>query len=137
MNLVVLCSQGHDSTLGFVKNINQPMAEDSVLVQVLKRQGAIPFVKTNVPQSLIRYVSGPGAPSPFLQEQQFSLSPLQRGFLSSLILTSHLFFKNNPQSTSLASLSFKATQNDHSFWFEIKQEKRRIIAALLSCAGWF
>lgn len=58
MNLVVLCSQGHDSTLGFVKNINQPMAEDSVLVQVLKRQGAIPFVKTNVPQSLIRYVNG-------------------------------------------------------------------------------
>lgn len=34
------------------------MAEDSVLVQVLKRQGAIPFVKTNVPQSLIRYVNG-------------------------------------------------------------------------------
>uniref|UniRef100_A0A8B9CJZ5 Fatty-acid amide hydrolase 1 n=1 Tax=Anser brachyrhynchus TaxID=132585 RepID=A0A8B9CJZ5_9AVES len=47
--------QGHDSTLGFVKNINQPMAEDSVLVQVLKRQGAIPFVKTNVPQSLISF----------------------------------------------------------------------------------
>ncbi|NXJ09020.1 FAAH1 hydrolase, partial [Odontophorus gujanensis] len=47
--------QGHDSTLGFVKNIDKPMAEDSVLVQVLKRQGAIPFVKTNVPQSLISY----------------------------------------------------------------------------------
>ncbi|NXK55158.1 FAAH1 hydrolase, partial [Chauna torquata] len=47
--------QGHDSTLGYVKNINQPMAEDSVLVQVLKRQGAIPFVKTNVPQSLISF----------------------------------------------------------------------------------
>ncbi|XP_021260802.1 fatty-acid amide hydrolase 1-like [Numida meleagris] len=47
--------QGHDSTLGFVKNIDKPVAEDSVLVQVLKRQGAIPFVKTNVPQSLISY----------------------------------------------------------------------------------
>ncbi|OXB78942.1 UNVERIFIED_CONTAM: hypothetical protein H355_013822 [Colinus virginianus] len=47
--------QGHDSTLGFVKNIDKPLAEDSVLVQVLKRQGAIPFVKTNVPQSLISY----------------------------------------------------------------------------------
>lgn len=53
-NLVVMCFQGHDSTLGFIKNINKPAAEDSVLVQVLRRQGAIPFVKTNVPQSLIR-----------------------------------------------------------------------------------
>lgn len=70
-NLVVLCSQGHDSILGFVKNIDKPVAEDSVLVQVLKRQGAIPFVKTNVPQSLIRYTSSPGA-----------------GFLSCLFLTS-------------------------------------------------
>ncbi|KAF1418455.1 Fatty-acid amide hydrolase 1, partial [Spheniscus magellanicus] len=47
--------QGHDSTLGFIKNLNKPAAEDSVVVQVLRRQGAIPFVKTNVPQSLISY----------------------------------------------------------------------------------
>ncbi|NXE45291.1 FAAH1 hydrolase, partial [Casuarius casuarius] len=47
--------KGYDSTIGFVSNINNPAAEDSVLVQVLKRQGAIPFVKTNVPQSLVSY----------------------------------------------------------------------------------
>ncbi|NWU60880.1 FAAH1 hydrolase, partial [Pterocles burchelli] len=47
--------QGHDSTLGFIRNLNKPAAEDSVVVQVLRRQGAIPFVKTNVPQSLISY----------------------------------------------------------------------------------
>nr|XP_009672498.1 PREDICTED: fatty-acid amide hydrolase 1-like [Struthio camelus australis] len=47
--------QGYDSTVGFVSNLNNPAAEDSVLVQVLKRQGAVPFVKTNVPQSLISY----------------------------------------------------------------------------------
>ncbi|NXA31427.1 FAAH1 hydrolase, partial [Eudromia elegans] len=47
--------QGYDSTIGFASNLNKPAAEDSVLVQVLKRQGAIPFVKTNVPQSLISY----------------------------------------------------------------------------------
>ncbi|NWH70911.1 FAAH1 hydrolase, partial [Piaya cayana] len=47
--------QGYDSTLGFIKNLNKPAAEDSVVVQVLRRQGAIPFVKTNVPQSLISY----------------------------------------------------------------------------------
>lgn len=52
--LIFVCSQGHDSTLGFIKNLNKPAAEDSVVVQVLRRQGAIPFVKTNVPQSLIR-----------------------------------------------------------------------------------
>ncbi|NWX37359.1 FAAH1 hydrolase, partial [Notiomystis cincta] len=47
--------QGHDTTLGFIKNLNKPAAEDSVVVQVLKRQGAIPFVKTNISQSLISY----------------------------------------------------------------------------------
>ncbi|XP_067423896.1 vitamin D3 hydroxylase-associated protein-like isoform X2 [Emydura macquarii macquarii] len=47
--------QGHDSTLGLVKRLKKPAAEDSVVVQVLKRQGAIPFVKTNVPQSLLSY----------------------------------------------------------------------------------
>uniref|UniRef100_A0A8C8RD39 Fatty-acid amide hydrolase 1 n=1 Tax=Pelusios castaneus TaxID=367368 RepID=A0A8C8RD39_9SAUR len=47
--------QGHDSTLGLMKNLNKPAAEDSVVVQVLKRQGAIPFVKTNVPQTLLSY----------------------------------------------------------------------------------
>ncbi|NXJ88512.1 FAAH1 hydrolase, partial [Corythaixoides concolor] len=47
--------QGHDSTLGFINNLDKPAAEDSVLVQVLRRQGAIPFVKTNVPQSLLSY----------------------------------------------------------------------------------
>ncbi|XP_048718594.1 fatty-acid amide hydrolase 1 isoform X3 [Caretta caretta] len=47
--------KGHDSTLGFAKRLNQPAAEDCVLVQVLKRQGALPFVKTNVPQSLLNF----------------------------------------------------------------------------------
>ncbi|XP_070601919.1 fatty-acid amide hydrolase 1-like [Erythrolamprus reginae] len=47
--------KGHDTTLGFVKRLFQPAAEDAVVVQVLKHQGAIPFVKTNVPQSLLNY----------------------------------------------------------------------------------
>ncbi|XP_039175805.1 fatty-acid amide hydrolase 1-like isoform X2 [Crotalus tigris] len=45
--------KGSDTTLGFVKRLFQPAAEDAVIVQVLKHQGAIPFVKTNVPQSLL------------------------------------------------------------------------------------
>ncbi|XP_061488854.1 fatty-acid amide hydrolase 1-like isoform X2 [Rhineura floridana] len=47
--------KGYDSTLGLVKRLNQPAAADAVVVQVLKHQGAIPFVKTNVPQSLLNY----------------------------------------------------------------------------------
>ncbi|XP_032074829.1 fatty-acid amide hydrolase 1-like isoform X2 [Thamnophis elegans] len=47
--------KGYDTTLGFAKHLFQPAAEDAVVVQVLKHQGAIPFVKTNVPQSLLNY----------------------------------------------------------------------------------
>uniref|UniRef100_A0A4X2LPB7 Fatty-acid amide hydrolase 1 n=1 Tax=Vombatus ursinus TaxID=29139 RepID=A0A4X2LPB7_VOMUR len=44
-----------DSTLGLCRNIGFPAMEDSVVVQVLKKQGAIPFVHTNVPQSMFSY----------------------------------------------------------------------------------
>lgn len=46
--------QGHLATCGLVQCLGTPMQEDSVLVKVLKRQGAIPFAMTNVPQSLFR-----------------------------------------------------------------------------------
>ncbi|NWS10782.1 FAAH1 hydrolase, partial [Pachyramphus minor] len=47
--------KGHLSTCGLVQCLDTVMKEDSVLVKVLKRQGAIPFVMTNVPQSLFSY----------------------------------------------------------------------------------
>lgn len=47
--------QGHDSTCGVSIKLDCPEKEDSVVVQVLKRQGAIPFVKTNIPQGLLNY----------------------------------------------------------------------------------
>ncbi|NXS69532.1 FAAH1 hydrolase, partial [Pandion haliaetus] len=47
--------KGHLSTCGLVQCLDTPMQEDSVLVKVLKRQGAIPFAMTNVPQSLFNY----------------------------------------------------------------------------------
>lgn len=46
--------QGQLSTCGLVQYLGTPEQEDSVLVKVLKRQGAIPFAKTNVPQSLFK-----------------------------------------------------------------------------------
>uniref|UniRef100_A0A8D0EHS9 Fatty-acid amide hydrolase 1 n=1 Tax=Strix occidentalis caurina TaxID=311401 RepID=A0A8D0EHS9_STROC len=47
--------QGHLSTCGLVQCLDTVVQEDSVLVKVLKRQGAIPFAMTNVPQSLFNY----------------------------------------------------------------------------------
>ncbi|XP_054835887.1 vitamin D3 hydroxylase-associated protein-like [Eublepharis macularius] len=47
--------KGHLLTCGFVASLDILEEEDSVLVKVLKRQGANPFVITNVPQSLMTY----------------------------------------------------------------------------------
>ncbi|XP_040895350.1 fatty-acid amide hydrolase 1 [Toxotes jaculatrix] len=47
--------KNHDSSCGMIINLDQPAQKDSVLVDVLKRQGAIPFVKTNLPQGLLNY----------------------------------------------------------------------------------
>ncbi|KAM9385828.1 vitamin D3 hydroxylase-associated protein-like [Pholidichthys leucotaenia] len=47
--------KNHDCSCGVVSNLDQPAKEDGVIVQVLKKQGAIPFVKTNIPQSLLSY----------------------------------------------------------------------------------
>ncbi|XP_055497537.1 vitamin D3 hydroxylase-associated protein-like isoform X3 [Leucoraja erinacea] len=47
--------KGHASTCGLKKFLNKIVDEDCVIVQVLKKQGAIPFVKTNVPQTLFSY----------------------------------------------------------------------------------
>ncbi|XP_007944911.1 fatty-acid amide hydrolase 1 [Orycteropus afer afer] len=47
--------KGQDSTLGLSLNQGVPAEYDSVVVQVLKLQGAVPFVHTNVPQSMFSY----------------------------------------------------------------------------------
>lgn len=49
--------KGYDSTIGCSQYIDQPYEEDCVLVQVLKQQGAVPFVKTNIPQTMISFES--------------------------------------------------------------------------------
>ncbi|NWR14313.1 VDHAP protein, partial [Emberiza fucata] len=47
--------KGHISSGGMVKFLGQVKEEDSVIVQVLKHMGGIPFVKTNIPQTMINY----------------------------------------------------------------------------------
>lgn len=44
---------GHDSTLGWVGEIGKRAKSDAVLVDVLRSQGAVLYVKTNIPQSLM------------------------------------------------------------------------------------
>ncbi len=46
--------EGYDSTVGLARFIDQPM-NDCVVIQVMKSQGAIPFVKTNVPQTMLSW----------------------------------------------------------------------------------
>lgn len=49
--------EGMDTTLGLAKYLYQPAPRHAALVQVLRLQGAVPFCKTNVPQSLVRSVA--------------------------------------------------------------------------------
>lgn len=46
--------KGYPNTLGLVKFLDRPEQEDSVIVKVLKKQGAIPFVKTNTSQAILK-----------------------------------------------------------------------------------
>ncbi|XP_076441031.1 vitamin D3 hydroxylase-associated protein-like [Babylonia areolata] len=47
-----LSLQGYDTTVGLQKNIGVPCETDAVVVQVFERHGAVPFVRTNIPQTL-------------------------------------------------------------------------------------
>ncbi|KNF02661.1 hypothetical protein PSTG_04258 [Puccinia striiformis f. sp. tritici PST-78] len=47
--------KGFDSTIGFSKFVNQPAGENAPVVDRLVEEGAIPFTKTNVPQSLFSF----------------------------------------------------------------------------------
>ena len=44
---------GQDSSLGWVSEIGKPKTEDVAMVKVLRRLGAVVYVKTNIPQSLM------------------------------------------------------------------------------------
>ncbi|XP_069498367.1 vitamin D3 hydroxylase-associated protein-like [Ambystoma mexicanum] len=48
-------NKGHVATCGMAHFLDKVTQEDCVIVKVLKKQGAIPFVQTNVPQSMMSY----------------------------------------------------------------------------------
>ncbi|CAJ0602872.1 unnamed protein product [Cylicocyclus nassatus] len=47
--------KGYDQTRGFVQDVDVPTKIDCVMVQQIKLLGMIPYVQTNVPQSLLSY----------------------------------------------------------------------------------
>jgi len=49
--------KGYDCTIGCSRYIDQPFDDDCVIAKVLKKHGAIPFVKTNIPQTMLSYES--------------------------------------------------------------------------------
>lgn len=48
---------GYDSCLGYLKKTNKPAQSDAALIKILLATGAIPFVKTNVPLTLLSFES--------------------------------------------------------------------------------
>uniref|UniRef100_A0A8C5WT32 Fatty-acid amide hydrolase 1 n=1 Tax=Laticauda laticaudata TaxID=8630 RepID=A0A8C5WT32_LATLA len=50
--------KGYPNSLGLVKFLDSPEHDDSVIVKVLKKQGAIPFVKTNTSQAILNIDCG-------------------------------------------------------------------------------
>ncbi|XP_006815509.2 vitamin D3 hydroxylase-associated protein-like [Saccoglossus kowalevskii] len=47
--------KGYDSHFGISKYIGKICTEDHVIVRVLKKEGAIPFMRTNVPQTMLSF----------------------------------------------------------------------------------
>ncbi len=45
--------KGHDATVGIACHINRPRPRDADLVAALKRLGAVPFCRTNLPQTCV------------------------------------------------------------------------------------
>jgi fatty acid amide hydrolase len=46
---------GHDSTIGLVGLMGRPAREDAPIIKMLRAQGAVPFCRTNVPQTMVSY----------------------------------------------------------------------------------
>jgi Asp-tRNA(Asn)/Glu-tRNA(Gln) amidotransferase A subunit family amidase len=49
--------KGFDISVGYSRNVGKPYAEDGSMVKILKDAGAVPFVKTNLPTTLLSFES--------------------------------------------------------------------------------
>lgn len=50
-----VCITGYDCTVGLSRFIDRPVSECAPMVLALKSLGAIPFCKTNIPQTMLRF----------------------------------------------------------------------------------
>lgn len=46
---------GHAATFGVAKRLDQVATQDAALVALLRQHGAIPFVRTNIPQTMLTF----------------------------------------------------------------------------------
>ncbi|XP_029082845.1 fatty-acid amide hydrolase 1-like [Monodon monoceros] len=67
--------QGHDSTCGLVQFLEKPVAKGGVIVKGLKARVAIPFVKTNIPQTLLSSLQQAGRGRGWAQDEEAAESP--------------------------------------------------------------
>ncbi|KAF2363832.1 Amidase signature domain [Trinorchestia longiramus] len=63
--------QGMDTTLGLLKRVNNPEQDDADVIKIIKKLGAIPFVKTNLSQIALT----PGCSNPLWGETIHPLNP--------------------------------------------------------------
>lgn len=49
--------KGFDISVGYSRNVGKPYTEDGAMVKLLKDAGAVPFVKTNLPTTLLSFES--------------------------------------------------------------------------------
>ncbi|KAF2119752.1 amidase signature domain-containing protein [Lophiotrema nucula] len=49
--------KGFDISVGYSRNVGKPYAEDGSMVKLLKDAGAVPFIKTNLPTTLLSFES--------------------------------------------------------------------------------
>lgn len=52
-----VCVQGYDACIGYSSWVGKPAVKDSALVRLLRDAGAVPFVKTNIPVTLLSFES--------------------------------------------------------------------------------
>ena len=57
-----ISQEGFDATLGLAKYLDKPEDTTAPVLQTLIDLGAVPFCRTNVPQTLIRWVFGMSTP---------------------------------------------------------------------------
>lgn len=91
-----ICIKGLETTMGYVSWIGKYAEKNAVLVDILEECGAVPFVRTNVPQTLMVRLNCPR----FWSYDEFKYSLLISG-----LKLSTTFLAGRPIPTTVHSLA--------------------------------